>query len=592
MPSSEQREGVDLSKAFADLCQACRSGDYEVVDSLLSTRNLNINQVDEWDYSPLILASLCGHLKIVGLLLSRGAVCDRDTFQGARCVYGALTGDIRNLLISFDLSKAVDMSQPFASHISSLLGPLNQTLTKDISFYFPRVNGAMALDLQSFRLNRFLLAARSPYFREKLQGPWKYKSVVKMPSISDPAVFKIIVDYIYLRSDTLPIDQALTQDELAKFAKKLKLEDLAEGIERIKNVVYKKQKAKIKHDLAHKFVEKARQDLETFLKDSIFKNLVSSELNLTEEVEFEDIQTSEYLTDEQKHQLIESGSLPDIILSCIDSESERVVFFPVNKSIVSRSEYFDTMFKSDIFSSSQVDIPVYKDFLETANTDIIDRPALLPPHIPVIQLSTSISSVVVSHMLLSYLYHDDIHEITLSSTIELLFAADELFMDRLKTICAVNITSNFNKFTIDEFQKIQDSVGYNAYDLIRISWQTRCDKLEQHITKMIAHGLGFIYGEEKERKELLLLINESAARITERQDTDTIELIDDIRYYLSKKYSVKDEFKDFDPLGDQFQDGSALSKPSDIKVLRSAWLKYQADIDMVDGLLEELDLAA
>ena len=68
-------------KAFSEICLACRTGDIEVVDSLLFTPNLDINQVDEYDYSPLILSSLCEHYDIVELLLQRGAVCDRDTFQ-------------------------------------------------------------------------------------------------------------------------------------------------------------------------------------------------------------------------------------------------------------------------------------------------------------------------------------------------------------------------------------------------------------------------------------------------------------------------------------------------------------------------------
>ena len=67
--------------------------------------------------------------------------------------------------------------------------------------------------------------------------------------------------------------------------------------------------------------------------------------------------------------------------------------------------------------------------------------------------------------------------------------------------------------------------------MIRASWQTRCDKLEQHVTKMIAYNLSEIFNLEIERQKLSDLIKESAERIKERQDTDTIELVDDVRYY-------------------------------------------------------------
>lgn len=70
--------------------------------------------------------------------------------------------------------------------------------------------------------------------------------------------------------------------------------------------------------------------------------------------------------------------------------------------------------------------------------------------------------------------------------------------------------------------------------MIRASWQTRCDKLEQHITKMMAYNLPEIFNNPKERSKFSKLIKESAERIKERQDTDTIELVDDIRYYLAK----------------------------------------------------------
>ena len=89
------------------------------------------------------------------------------------------------------------------------------------------------------------------------------------------------------------------------------------------------------------------------------------------------------------------------------------------------------------------------------------------------------------------------------------------------------------KFNFQEFQSLQDKLDCNAYDLIRASWQTRCDKLEQ-CDKMIAYNLSEIFNLEIERQKLSDLIKESAERIKERQDTDTIELVDDVRYYLTK----------------------------------------------------------
>lgn len=109
-----------MEKRFNELCYACRIGDTDNVDRLAST-GVNLNSVDEFDNSPLFLASLCGHEEVVKLLLKRGAVCDRDRYEGARCVYGALTDSIRDILLKYDISKAVDVNQPFVMHISSLM---------------------------------------------------------------------------------------------------------------------------------------------------------------------------------------------------------------------------------------------------------------------------------------------------------------------------------------------------------------------------------------------------------------------------------------------------------------------------------------
>ncbi|KAK6458429.1 membrane protein with BTB/POZ domain [Scheffersomyces xylosifermentans] len=588
--SAEEEES--LKKAFDDLCMACRRGDIAAVDSLLSTPNLYINQMDEFDYSPLILSSLCGHLQVVELLLSRGAVCDRDTFEGARCIYGALTDEIRDLLVSFDVSKAVDSSQPFAAHISSLLSPVNEVPTKDIVFHFPHVNGVLSRGFQSFRLNRFLLAARSTYFREMLTDAWSKATVVELPSTMSPAAFKVVVDYLYLRSDSLPTDDNSLQEQIIFIAEEFKLNDLIESMEKIREGKDDKEKSKFKHDIAFKIVENARKELDTFLKDHILAEKVISDLKLEDEVDFEDIETVDFITKEQREKLLNSTSFADIIVSAVDSESDSVAYYPVNKSIISRSEYFDTMLKSDIFVKAHKKLPFYKNE-KTSNINIINRNSLLPEHLPVIQISNSTASIEVAEMILCYLYHDNIPHIPLHLTIDLLFAADELFLDRLKTMCAVHIASTFDKFTPEEFDTLQETLGYDAYDLIRVSWQTRSDKLEQHITKMIAYSLEYIYQNDLERELISALISESAGRIKARQDTDTIELVDDIRYYLSRKYAVSDDFEDFDPAGQQFrQIDPDYVERDDVVLYKKAVVSYHRDIEMIDNLLDSLSLDA
>lgn len=611
----EEEDGDDgltpAKHAFARICLACRTGDFEAVDSLLSTPNLDINQVDEYDNSPLILSSLCGHIKIVELLLQRGAVCDRDTFEGARCVYGALTDEIRDLLVSFDISKAVDVNQPFAAHIASLL---NSSAEKDILFKIqleepathvggdekenkvlelepelelkPEQAQEQELQQEYIGLHRFLLAARSPFFKRKLfSGDWKDNVVVTLPKSVTIEAFQVIVDYLYLRTSSMALTDKSIQSKVRDLAKEYQLQDLVEGLDEIAKAQSKKEQYKIKHNLAITFVEKARKDLDIFLAEDIFLTSVQVPLNFDQEVDFEDIDCLSYLSQKDRAHFLQQPSIPDVVLGIIDLATESVFYYPGNKSILARSEYFDTMFKVGFSASSahEKKPPLYTEGL----IKIVNRPAFENEHLPFLQLSSSIATQEVANMVLSYLYHDDVKEMHLKHLIELLYTADELLLDRLKTMCAVRVSSYFSKLDYTEFQLLSDELDHDAYDLIRVAWQTRCDKLEQHVTKMIAHNLQYIFKDEHEKQRLASLIQDSAARIQERQDTDTIELVDDIRYYLTKKYAISQDNETFDPLSFGRDWHS-----ENIKLYQSAVVKYERDIEIVDTMLESLNLDA
>ena len=575
---------VVLEEEFTKLNVACRIGDINLVQSLIATPGLDINQVDKWDYSPLILLAICGHKKIVEMLLSRGAVCERDTFQGARCIYGALNNEIRDLLISFDMTKAVDESQPFAAHLSSILNP-NQIPTKDIIFHFPH---AVNKSVQTFRLNRFLLSARSAYFSEKLNGDWKENMVIVFPNTIDAGVFKIIINYIYLRTDFLPIDDKQIQSHLEWLARKLNLDDLFESIQKIKDVEHNftSSIAKVKHEFVSRFILNARNQLKEFLKHQVLANKHVSLLELQEEVDFEDINIE---ISPETRECMNIGSV-DLILSCLDAKSEAAVYYPVHKSVAIRSEYFDTMLKSDMFQSTQQELPLYNGKL---GSSMVIRSALSPQHLPVVRIGTSVSSAIVAEIVLSFLYHDVV-DIPLLQSIEVIFAADELFLDRLKSMSVMKFASGFN-FSKEDFISLVDVVGYDAYDLIRISWQTRSEKLEHYVTKMIAYNISKIFHNQEEHLKILALIKESADRINERQDTDTIELVDDIRFNLGKKYDMGNNHDDYEvPEGINSRGKEHEGEDVNGRYSKKQTPKYKFyhDISLIDELLGELQLNA
>ena len=121
------------------------------------------------------------------MLLESGALAERDTFQGERCIYNALNDKIRNLLLKYDYSKSTDPLQPWAAHITSLLSR-SVPKTSDI---------VLDETAETFELHKFILSARSPYFQKKLaEAPettsWRLPQSIPIES------YRLVLRYLYL----------------------------------------------------------------------------------------------------------------------------------------------------------------------------------------------------------------------------------------------------------------------------------------------------------------------------------------------------------------------------------------------------------
>jgi ankyrin repeat/BTB/POZ domain-containing protein 1 len=66
-------------------------------------KEVDLNIRDCWDSTPLYYACHCGHRNVVEYLLSNGSRCEANTFDGERCLYGALTNEIKKLLVDSKL---------------------------------------------------------------------------------------------------------------------------------------------------------------------------------------------------------------------------------------------------------------------------------------------------------------------------------------------------------------------------------------------------------------------------------------------------------------------------------------------------------
>jgi len=136
----------------------------------------------------------------------------------------------------------------------------------------------------------------------------------------------------------------------------------------------------------------------------------------------------------------------------------------------------------------------------------------------------------VLEIVLNFLYTEKT-DIPIEIALDVLYAADMLFIEKLKTKAAVVIsTVGMGNGTL--MDKTHTEIGQeqeieiepiNVYDVIRAAWFLKVQRLEEFSARYLAYRLEDYIDEE----DFVELIKESASRIQKRQETDTIELLDE-----------------------------------------------------------------
>ena len=476
-------------------------------------------------------ASLCGHFEVVQLLLESGALCERDTFQGERCLYNALNDRIRNLLLSYDYSKSTDPLQPLASHMTSLL-------TRE----HPRTSDILVVAAgESFCLHKFVLSARSPYFARKLSVAPDTTSW-KLPSAIPPQAFGVAIKYIYLGE--IPTDvgagpgTGFSEDEVLeginKISRQLEIMSLWDDVLESDDRRFARQRRTNE-------VEKGRDQLEACFSDNVLKHKVIIDTAKADNVrwdrsngifadvllradESEEASESELrlAEDLQRREADTRNSIPiGPLIQTSRSPSRnrkprKSVLFPVHRAMLLRADFFLAMFSSA--------------FREAQTTE----------HLQVISIDCSPE---VLEVVLKFLYTEKT-DFPLDIAIDVLFAADLLLIEKLKSKAAV-VISTLGNGSMSQISKRPDAAEtsppeqeeLDIYDVVRAGWLTRVPRLEEFGARHFAYRLESYINEE----DFADLVRESANRIKGRQETDTIELVDDIRYYLSERFRLRFE---------------------------------------------------
>ncbi|KAI9814707.1 MAG: hypothetical protein M1826_002153 [Phylliscum demangeonii] len=443
---------LDSTDEFRQLCQACRLGDMGGCVEAIAA-GANIDGRDEFDYSPLILtykASLCGHYEVVQLLLESGALCQRDTFQGERCLYNALNDRIRNLLLRYEYSKSTHPLQPFASHITSLLLRALPN-TSDIT---------LSSSTKSFPLHKLILAARSPFFKQKLAHAPEIKSW-RLPDHIAPQAVDVAIRFLYLGEISADIGSgsaspAQEQEILTA------VEQLSRQLEipALWDTILEGDDRRIARQGRSDEIVKCRAQLDQWYRENVLEFKVVVDSSKASEVRWD----------------CRNGIFADVLLQADedpDQESE---------------ENLDEEFKQAVL-----------DFLYADRADFSSDVAL-----------------------------------------DVLLAADLLLLDRLKAKAAVVIStmgsaSEKTADVADSLPKVDrhadggatdqsgEGLPINIYDVIRAGWLTRMRRLEEFGARFLASRLEDYIGQ----LEFAELIKESATRISQRQETDSIELLDE-----------------------------------------------------------------
>ena len=236
-----------------------------------------------------------------------------------------------------------------------------------------------------------------------------------------------------------------------------------------------------------------------------------------------------------------------------EDEDYLVHIYPAHKSLL-RSEFFTTMFTSP--------------FLEGLPTTSTSPLPIIPLPLPAPTLP----------YLLLHLYLETPTLPPLQHSLSLLYTSDLLLLDRLKSKCAQVIA------TVSD-----EDLPFHIYDVIRAAWATRVPRLEAFGAKYIAERLeDFLLD-----PEFAELVAESAGRIKGRQETDTIELVDDIRYYLDERFRMRvDDNLAFCGNREEEEEAVVVANEVDRSLKTEKGHVFEELLGRIDALLEGLRLDA
>ncbi|XP_060164722.1 ankyrin repeat and BTB/POZ domain-containing protein 1 isoform X2 [Globicephala melas] len=461
-----------------DLFSSCRKGDVGRVRYLLEQRDVEVNVRDKWDSTPLYYACLCGHEELVLYLLANGARCEANTFDGERCLYGAQSEAIRRALRDYKQVTASYRRRDY--YYSCLLRLLEQGIHSDVVFL---VHG------KSFRAHRCILGARSTYFAHMLDTKWKGKSVVVLRHpLINPVAFGALLQYLYTALHPYPgcLDVGVEHvGDCERLAKQCQLWDLLGDLE-----------AKCRPPAAGgpgpagRLCPAPRAPVVLYLSQRGAAVVLQDELERAL----------------GRGRLL-SRLLPALVAPALLSPA-RVILASCPSLATASAAVLMSASEWTVTASS-----VISDYFRALLDDHFRENEELEASGGLLAITLhEVSPAVFTHVL--YYVYSDHTELPPELAYDVLSVADMYLLPGLKQLCGRGLAQ-----LLDE-----DSV----VGVWRVAKLFGLARLEDQCTKYMAKVIEKLL----EREDFVEAVKEEAAAVTARQETDSIPLVDDIRFHL------------------------------------------------------------
>ncbi|XP_037087764.1 ankyrin repeat and BTB/POZ domain-containing protein 1-like [Pollicipes pollicipes] len=475
----------------SDLFFGCRTGDLSKVKYLVDVKEVDVNTRDKWDSTPLYYACLCGHIDLAEYLLEAGARCEANTFDGERCLYGALTDDIRRLLLRrHAVTRQTirrDMYQEFLRRI------LETHQFSDITF---------AVHGEAFPAHRCVLAARSEYFCDMLESKWRDRATVTLNndlvSGRRSAAAAGGRDDGKRRGDALccvpHVDIGCGRRRspvLLQYLYTARLETAVQDVDDCLLLAAQCRLPTLRHQLQQQLAK-----VDEFVSGKpgtrVTQLVLEPEDGLAELAQDLGVMAEQAVPPALCSWAV-GTELP--LMPKVPPRYADVVFlveehrFPAHKAFFcGRSEYFRALLR-DPFSESGRDCGA-----------------------PLITLRGMAAPVFVS--MVHYVYQNTA-TLTESSVLDVLYAADMCLLPGLKRLCG-----NYLMGLLDQ---------ENVLPVLKTARLFQLPKLEDACTQYIAENLDQMV----ESEDFQALVSEDARAVLARQLTDSIGVVDDVRYHIT-----------------------------------------------------------